>query len=98
MSEINVSIQDNGTNVSITQNEAVASVNHYTVNISLSCCHSGGGGTVTPQQVFDALNTLDEYPNMEAAVADGLGLHDLYWASTATDSLIAGGLYRVTSV
>ncbi len=96
MSAINVSIQDNSTAISIVQNAAIAAVSHYTVNIVLSCC--SGGGTITPEQVFDALNTLDEYANMESAIADGRGLHDMYWASEATDSLIAGGLYRVTSV
>lgn len=96
MSAINVSIQDNSTAISIVQNAAIAAVSHYTVNIVLSCCY--GNGTITPEQVFDALNTLDEYANMESAIADGRGLHDMYWASEATDSLIAGGLYRVTSV
>jgi len=89
MSDVNISVFDQTTELTVTENE---------VTIVLSCCSSSGGGAITPQDVFDALNTLDEYPNMETAVADGLGLHDLYWASTATDSLIAGGLYRVTSV
>jgi hypothetical protein len=88
MSEINISIQDNSTNVTITQNEAIAAVSHYTVNISLSCCTGA----------IPDLMALDEYPNMEDAIAGGVGLHELYWASEATDSLIAGGLYRVTSV
>ena len=88
MSEINISIQDNSTSVTITQNEAIAAVSHYTVNISLSCCTGA----------IPDIMALDEYPNMETAIADGVGLHELYWASEATDSLIAGGLYRVTSV
>ena len=96
MSSIAISVQDNSTNITVTQNEAIAAVNHYTVNISLSCC--AGGGAITPQQVFDALNTLDDYTNDEAAVADGLVLHDLYWVADGSDSNIPGNLRRVTTV
>ena len=88
MSEINISVQDTSTNVSIIQNEAIAAVSHYTVNISLSCCTGA---------IPDLMN-LDQYPNMEDAILGGVGLHEMYWASEETDSLIAGGLYRVTSV
>jgi hypothetical protein len=95
MSSIAISIQDNSTNITVVQNEAIAAVNHYTVNISLSCCT---GGAITPQDVFDALNTLDDYTDDEAAVADGLALHDLYWVADGSDSNIPGNLRRVTTV
>jgi hypothetical protein len=96
MSSIAISVQDNSTNITVVQNEAIAAVNHYTVNISLSCCT---GGAITPQQVFDALNTLDDYMDDDKAVnIGGLALHDLYWVADGSDSNIPGNLRRVTTV
>jgi coenzyme F420-reducing hydrogenase gamma subunit len=93
MSDINISVFENSTEITIQHNNVDVTLQNVHIDITLSSCLPP-----TPDQIIDALNSLDEYNNEESAIADGVGLHGLYWASESTDSLIAGGLYRVTSV
>jgi hypothetical protein len=59
--------------------------------------HFPGSSSLSVSAISAFLNSLPEYTTDEAAVADGLVLHSLYWVAEGSDTNIPGNLRRVTT-